>query len=54
MYYGPGKGVCNICNSWLLQLLRALTPYTLQSLHTNLVYLQSAEGSTTGNNKVIS
>ena len=31
MYYGPGKGVRNHCNRWLLQLLRALTLY--QSLH---------------------
>ena len=34
-----GKGVRNSCNTWLLQLLRALTPYALQSLHANLFYL---------------
>ena len=39
MYYGPGKGVRNSCNSWLLQLLYALTPYAVQSLHANLFYL---------------
>ena len=39
MYYGPGKGVHNSCNSWLLQLLCALTLYALQSLHANLFYL---------------
>jgi len=36
MYYGSGKGLRNSCNSWLLQLLRALTPYAVQSLHANL------------------
>ena len=39
MYYGPGKGVRSSCSSWLLQLLRALTPYAVQSLHANLFYL---------------
>ena len=37
MYYGPGKGVRNSYNSWLLQLLRELTLY--QSLHANCFYL---------------
>ena len=54
MYYRSGKAVRNSCNSWLLQLLRALMPYALQLLHANLFNLYSLEGATTGNNKVIS
>ena len=33
-------GCYNSCNSWLLQLLRALTPYAVQALHAGALNLQ--------------